>query len=293
MAHGPKVPTIRSVLFALSVRMDESGEAFPSQRKLAADTALSERTVREALLEARRQCWVAVNGHLRPGQAWRLSYYVACVPDHLNLANVNLGRGVDLEMMSDQSIAQHGEADDRLHGTRPTKRSDRAKPRKAKGAAKKRADAIAARSKAKRYQGAATDVKDVRQLTAQGAATDSRMVRTPSPTKYPSKFPFEVPIEEGHALARTTPVIEEMGNREEYPDGYLPIAASTDSSATPPLRPEGLASRKPSRESGLLYIEALVTGGDDPIDALRHAQRARYPVTESDLRELLVQRGAV
>lgn len=137
--HGPKVPAIRAILFALAVRMDERGEAWPSQKLLAADIASTERTVREAVLEARRAAWLAVVDHVRPGQAWRLSHYIACVPNSLNLESVDLGKDadgnpIDVEGMALQWCAQYGEIDDRMHGL-PSRARDRAKARRPKGAA--------------------------------------------------------------------------------------------------------------------------------------------------------------
>ena len=204
-ARGPTVPTIRAVLYALAVRMDDNGEAFPSQRTIATDTALGERTVRDAILEARRMGWLAVVDHVRPGQSWRLSHYIACVPNGLNLADVNVGRDVDLERMSDVVGSEHGDVDDRMHGL--PRRARGAGPRTAKGAA-----AIAARSKGEKAK--------VRQLTqkgaatgAEGAATIAGKVRQPSPTKFPSKFPSKFP-KKGRIASDAPDRVKDTGNQK-------------------------------------------------------------------------------
>lgn len=180
-AHGPTVASIRAVLLALAIRMDDRGEAFPSQRTIARDTALSERTVRDALLEARRTSWLAAKERGGRGRAWRHLHYYACVPDHLDLSQIDLGRGVDLEKMAEYWASQEGDILDPMHGLPRAPGRRGAKARSAKGAA------ICASG------------------TATGAGrpeTRDTKVRQPSPTKSPSKFPGKDP-HEGRAPMRT------------------------------------------------------------------------------------------
>lgn len=281
-AHGPRVPAIRSVLYALSVRMDESGEAYPSQRTIAADTALSERTVRDALLEARRAVWLAVVDHVRPGQAWRLSHYIACVPDSLNLSEVDLGRGVDLEHMADVAGSQHGDIEDRMHGL--PRRARGAGPRRAKGAA-----TIAARSKNEKGKGAANGGVKVRQPVQEGAAIGSNNVRQSSPTKFPSEVPIKT-LREGHVASDATlSVTDAQGEEPEPGTQPHPMAATlngTDSFASGPevfkesRRPEGEPMRdlKPA-------IRKLIESGQTSEDVLKIL--GKRGVTMQDVRDAM------
>lgn len=240
MAEGPPVPAIRLTLFALSIRMDEAGEAFPSQETIAADTAIGERTVREAILEARRLCWLAVVDHLRPGKAWRRSHYIACVPDSLNLADVSLGRDVDLDRIAEQCRAQLGEASDKLHGSRRRPRADRAKPRSAKGAAAKGAAVIAAGSNPKQDIGAAAIAKKVRPPRPKGAAAIAKKVRPSSPPKSPSEYSSNKQSE-GRALARETPRVKNAHDRDPEPGTQPePPAPTANTGRAPTGAPEVL-----------------------------------------------------
>lgn len=218
---APRNPNLRAVLFALHCRMDPEGMAYPSQELIAADTGLSERTVRSAVLDARRSGWLAVATHARPGKAWRLSFYAACIPDEIDLRKIDLGRDVDLAKIADQWLAKHGQAEDELHG-RPIV-SGEARP--AKGAAaiaarKKQAAAAAiagpsAGNVAATVAGAANPVEIVRQDPSEGAAKRDEGAADPvascgnhrrlsiSEGSIP-KVPSEVNTQEGRALARTT-----------------------------------------------------------------------------------------
>lgn len=243
-AHGPRSPSVRAVLYALAVRMDDRGEAFPSQRTIASDTALSERTVRDAVLEARRTGWIAVAEHARPGQGWRLSHYVACVPDSLNLSSVDLGRDVDLERMSDQVVSERGEATDRLHGL--PRRNRGGGPRTAKGAA-----TIAARRERETLQGAAIERSNVRQPSPERAATIAGNVRQPSPTKFPYKFPSKIP-EKGRIASDAPARVKDAKGKKPRPGAKPePTAAKPNGSgalesASEVLRGFGGAEHRPA-----------------------------------------------
>ena len=191
--------------------MNELGEAYPSQEVLAADTALGVRTVREAVLEARRHGWVGVMEHLRPGQAWRRHHYVACIPDSLDITSVELGGNVDLAAVIESTAAQWGDVLDPLHGRLSTRPSDRARQRSPKGAAITAARrgrdavegaAITAAPLRESGEGAAVDRQDVRQLTQEGAAVDRQDVRPSSPIKVPSEGSIGRDQREGFALPR-------------------------------------------------------------------------------------------
>jgi hypothetical protein len=237
------------VLYALSVRMNESGEAFPSQRLLAADTALGERTVRDAIQEARRASWLAVVSHRANGQGWRRSHYIACVPDHLKLETVHLGRGVDVDRMSQQSSGEHAEVADRMHDIPRPQRQRGARSRGLKGAATIAAAPIEAN------QGrAATEHNDVRQLAAGGAADGSENVRQPSPTKFPYDVPIQVPIREGRALTRRDVFKKESFSKKED-------------------RPTDLPQR----------IRKLTAAGNQPADIIKIL--SRYDVTLDDVQD--------
>lgn len=225
-AHGPDVASIRSVLFALYLRMNDWGEAYPSHKTIARDTALSERTVGDAIREARRLMWLAATETDRPGQSWKRSYYFACIPDSLDLSQVNLGKNVDLEALTDAIASQVGDIFDRVHGLPADKRRRGAKARPSKGAAK-----IAA-SRKNRRKGAATAASGPA-TDAKGPATDAEKVRQPSPTKFPSKFPNKSP-EEGCELSHAPDVTAapdvigpiDGSRRADEHDLQIPLAAT-------------------------------------------------------------------
>ena len=281
-AHGPRVPAICSVLYALAVRMDESGEAYPSQRTIAADTALGERTVRDAILEARRAAWIAVVDHVRPGQAWRRSHYIACIPDSLNLSEVDLGRDVDLEAMADAIGSQHGDIADQMHGL--PRRVRGAAPRKAKGAA-----TIAARSKAQKGEGAANGGVKVRQRVQEGAATIAENVRQPSPTKFPSEVPIKT-LREGHVAGDATARVKDAQVKKPEPGTQPhPMAVSLNGSDPVAMAPEVLQEAKkpePEPKRDLTPdIRKLIESGQTPADVLKIL--GKRGVTMQDVREAM------
>jgi hypothetical protein len=248
--HGPEVPAVRAVLYALAVRMDDDGEAFPSTNLIAADTALGERTVRAAILGARRGGWLAVVQRTRPGQAWRHSRYVACVPDSLDLAAVNIGKDTDLESIADAWAKQRGDITDPLHGAPSADPSDRARPRQPKGAA-----AIAARLKRERTEGAAviaarSDCEhgqpgEGAATGAEGAAVIATKVRPPSPETCGRdrllsthlKYPKEVLIE-GRAASDATTYDPEAAAGQATEGATETAAASPDDGSRPTVAPE-------------------------------------------------------
>lgn len=132
-SHGPAVSSIRSVLMAMNLRMDKAGEAFPKAEQLAADTALNERTVREALLEARRLGWLAVVDRVEPGRSWRRLHYFATVPGDVDLRELGaaIGTGADLPAIAQQL----GECADPSHGASRAPHRRGARRRRATGAA--------------------------------------------------------------------------------------------------------------------------------------------------------------
>jgi hypothetical protein len=286
MQVGPRIASVRSVLFALSVRMDESGECYPSQSTIAADTAMGERTVRDSILEARRTAWLAVVDHIRPGQAWRRSHYVACVPDSLNLADVDLGRDVDLEHMADTIGSQYGDVQDRMHGTRRRLHPDRAKSRHAKGAA-----AIAARSKGEKAKGAAKRSMKVRQLTTEGAANDSKKVRPLSPTKFPSEVPINTFGEGRIASDAPDRVKDAQGQNQEPGTQPQPATPSPNGSARRTIPPEvlhgiGIPKPEPKPKRDLApSIRKLLEAGETP-DAVQKIL-ASHGCTLQDVREAM------
>lgn len=273
--HGPRVASVRCVLFALAVRMDEAGEAFPSQATLAADTSLSERTVRDAVLVARSEGWLAVVEHFMSGQAWRHSYYIACVPDRLDLTRVDLGKSIDAGVTADHWAAQHGHVDDPMHEAPIGRGLDRARPRKPKGAAM--ASARSVPTSAEEPERCGRRPQKVRQLAQEGADVDRKKVRTPSPTKFPSEVPILSSQQEGHALKRAT-ALGGTGNPE------MESAATSDGSAPPAADPEVLRGKRkpktPTAESGRKYIATLVQDGIPLPQAIEYARKARYPIQE-------------
>jgi hypothetical protein len=79
--HGPADPSTRLVLFVLGLHMSQSGErCFPSQKLIAARSALSERSVRVHLDRAEAGGWIGIYRKRRGGQAWFVNEYVASIP---------------------------------------------------------------------------------------------------------------------------------------------------------------------------------------------------------------------
>lgn len=79
--HGPESPTTRLVLLTLGVFMDDSCRCFPSTRKLAVSTGLSERSVCTHLEIAANTGWIKKTGRAGNGQAWKRHSYEAAIPE--------------------------------------------------------------------------------------------------------------------------------------------------------------------------------------------------------------------
>jgi hypothetical protein len=78
--YGPG-PTTRHVLLTLSLHMDkDGGSCFPSTKKTARETGLSERTVCTHLEIAKAQGWIEKNGRVYTGRNWKRHFYQALIP---------------------------------------------------------------------------------------------------------------------------------------------------------------------------------------------------------------------
>lgn len=80
---GPRSPTTRFVLLALSYHMDaDGGSCFPSHEKLAAETGLSVRCVFNQLKLAQAERWVVVTKKAGTNPRWKFNSYEASVPTY-------------------------------------------------------------------------------------------------------------------------------------------------------------------------------------------------------------------
>lgn len=80
--HGPRSPTTRLVLLAISLYMDsQGGRAWPSQETIARRASVTRRAVVTHLEIAEQLGWVNRYDAGRTGQGWRLCGYEAVVPD--------------------------------------------------------------------------------------------------------------------------------------------------------------------------------------------------------------------
>lgn len=79
--EGPSNPTTRLVLLTLSTHMSQEGErCFPTTRRLAEQTGLSERSVITHIQRATQEGWLLVSKHGTNGQGWRRHEYHPLVP---------------------------------------------------------------------------------------------------------------------------------------------------------------------------------------------------------------------
>ena len=79
---GPANATARLILISISMHMNSRGEsAWPSQATIAMRAFVSRRSVVKHLEAAVRDGWISRYGAGRNGQGWRLSGYLAVVPD--------------------------------------------------------------------------------------------------------------------------------------------------------------------------------------------------------------------
>lgn len=83
-------PTCRHVLLALSLYMNEKGgSAYPGSSRLAHDTGLNQRTVKDWLSHAEKNGWIVVarRGGTAKGGKRLASEYVAHIPGHITVDN--------------------------------------------------------------------------------------------------------------------------------------------------------------------------------------------------------------
>lgn len=79
---GPPSSTTRHVLLTLALHMDQAGaSAYPSIRKLASETGLTERTVGEHLIKAERSGWITRKRWRDRGKNWAQLAYHARLPE--------------------------------------------------------------------------------------------------------------------------------------------------------------------------------------------------------------------
>jgi hypothetical protein len=85
-ADGPPNPTTRLVLLVLGLHMDnDGGSCFPSTARVAAMTALTERSVCTHIAEAELLGWIRRESAGASGQRWKRMKYFAIAPKALNL----------------------------------------------------------------------------------------------------------------------------------------------------------------------------------------------------------------
>jgi hypothetical protein len=102
--YGPDDPGLLVSLYTLNTYMDRDGYAWPSQSLWAKGSRVTERTIRRHMERAVALGWLAVETAGRTGQGWRHYAYRACVPDHLQLDDLD-------ESISDALTAQNGGID--------------------------------------------------------------------------------------------------------------------------------------------------------------------------------------
>lgn len=90
IAESALPPTCRHVLLALSLYMNEKGgSAYPGSARLAHDTGLHARTVKEQMSHAEKNGWIRVaqRGGTTKGGKRLASEYVAHIPSHIAVDN--------------------------------------------------------------------------------------------------------------------------------------------------------------------------------------------------------------
>lgn len=99
---GPTSSTTRLVLLALANHMNKmGGSCFPSTKRLAEETALSEKAICTHLDKAKEKGWIMVSTRGRTaGKAWAGHQYRATLPPNLNLEGTEqrsapLGKAVE------------------------------------------------------------------------------------------------------------------------------------------------------------------------------------------------------
>jgi hypothetical protein len=82
--NGPAGSATRLTGHTLALHMHPDGEgAYPSQATIAAESGLSERSVRTHIRLLERGHWLRIYQKSRPGKAWFVHEYVATIPQHL------------------------------------------------------------------------------------------------------------------------------------------------------------------------------------------------------------------
>lgn len=283
---GPKHAPTRLVLFTLPTWMDKTGEnCFPTMESLAKATQLSLRAVKAAIDRARREVWIAASKVPGVRSQYPHNYYVACIPDWLNLEAFDGRRSPDVsthrkfEALSDTWTAQWGGAEDDLHG-RPR---HPAKPR------------------AGTKLSAPDDTDRVHLIPEPSAPDDINLVHTVH-SNSESNSPINSPKKKVTRTSAMTSPVRDMGNRTKKA-GTKPHrkAATTNHRDSSSLvsevwqeanKPEPTPTRQLTAEAGLKFIDALLAQGTDPIEAWQAAQRNQYPVTRDMLCDHLVRRSA-
>lgn len=88
--HGPPDAGLLLTMMMLSTWMDGDGYAFPAQRALATAARCSTRTVQRHIAAAETLGWLAVTPiHRGGGHGWRRNEYRACIPGHIDLADLD------------------------------------------------------------------------------------------------------------------------------------------------------------------------------------------------------------
>jgi hypothetical protein len=132
--HAPNDPWTKLLLLALNTFMNDSGEGFPGQESLARAASMGVSTVRAKLNAASRAGWIAVYARHRPGQQWKSYSYRTCVPDWIDLSEIQFeddnGGASDGEHLADLHESKYGTIEpEAVRGTLyPQKGKKRAPP---------------------------------------------------------------------------------------------------------------------------------------------------------------------
>ncbi len=121
-AMGPNSPTTRHVLLTIGTHSDVRGCAWPSLRRLAAETALSERAVLEHISIALAEGWLICAKH-GSGKGWRLNVYQLAFPadpaSAPNARDAADGRSARSDTEDRQRSVSHDGADPGADGADP------------------------------------------------------------------------------------------------------------------------------------------------------------------------------
>jgi len=86
---GPDDPTFFYVMLVLATYMDSSGFAYPGQGTWAKAARKSSRTIQRYIAIARRNGWISVVNAGRGGQGWAFNAYRCCVPDWIDISDLD------------------------------------------------------------------------------------------------------------------------------------------------------------------------------------------------------------